>query len=200
MIVFPGIWNKRWRDWNTRKKISRYIDLVHSKFLEKKCITKGQSALGVGLFFIHELAGYFRLFFCFAMTKLNIYHCIRAHFRLLFDWNSFCRCLSQQITSSALAFWPEFRFSAYKAHFDHFAHSINSQWGQLLVLLAARMLLEFIRQLADITVGVLVGVKSASTDVHLLLPRERRNTSKGPFTLAIFAAILAAILSENGLP
>ena len=40
-----------------------YFIIVYSKFLEKKCITKSQSALGVGLFLIHELACHFSFFF-----------------------------------------------------------------------------------------------------------------------------------------
>ena len=49
---------------------------------------------------------------------------------------------------------------------------VNLQWGQQLLLLAAQMLLDFIRQLADITIGMLVGFTSASTEMQLLLPGE----------------------------
>ena len=72
---------------------------------------------------------------------------------------------SQQIAS-----FPTIRlevwFSAYKAH--------------LIILLSA---FEFAMETtiivpADITVGVLVVFTSASTDLQLLLPKERRNTSK----------------------
>ena len=45
--------------------------------------------------------------------------------------------------------------------------------------------LEFTRQLADITIGVLVGFTLASTDEQLLLPWERRNTSKATSRLGV---------------
>ena len=45
--------------------------------------------------------------------------------------------------------------------------------------------LEFTQQLANITIGVLIGFTPASTDEQLLLPWERRNTSKAASRLGV---------------
>ena len=93
-----------------------------------------------------------------------------------FDWSYLCRYLSQQIT-----FWLEFRFSAHKAHLDHFAQCLWIRDGsnrRQLLLLAAQI--RFIRQKINLLILQLVyllGFRQLHI-VQLLLPRKPRNTSK----------------------